>query len=475
MNTLGALAPSALFHGRYRIVNALRAGGMGAVYEVIDERTGGRRALKVIHPDLLHHSGAGEEYRARFAREATVTGSIESDHLVRVLDAGVDEATGLPFLTMELLRGQDLGALLRDRGTLPGVEVCTYLGQASLGLDKTHEAGIVHRDLKPENLFLTHRDDGSPCIKVLDFGIAKTTRAEVVAETTGVVGSPLYMAPEQLMLDEPIGPPVDVYALGQTAYTLLVGEPYWRPEYERASSPIAAALQLSSGISVPMTARARSRKNVELPAALDAWFERCVARRPTHRYASASEAVVALAEALGVTSTAPASVTPAIPISVSAAPSPPQTGVRSRAIPFRAAEPAIPSSRETGKRPRAGFRVEVDPKRALARVEVWGFWTVEDGRAYLEEFRQKTRPLWGKPWYVLAMSSEFPAQKPEVTAFVGQTMELARQNGFVRAANLVSSTLTKMQLSRMSAEQGLPEYSFFQDEAEAVRWLLGTG
>ena len=111
--------------------------------------------------------------------------------------------------------------------------------------------------------------------------------------------------------------------------------------------------------------------------------------------------------------------------------------------------------------------------RRIARVEVWGFWSVEQGRAYLEEFRQKTRPLWGKPWYVLADTSNFAAQKPEVGVFIEQTMELAKKHGFVRSANLVSSTLTKMQLARMSAEQNLPEYSFFKDEAEAIRWLVG--
>ena len=310
VGALGVLAPQAVFHGRYRVIAALRAGGMGAVYEVLDERTGAPRALKIVHPDLLHHSGASEEYRARFAHEATVTGMIESDHIVRVLDAGVDDATGMPFLTMELLRGLDLAALVEERGALSAAEVCTYLGQASIALDKTHAAGIVHRDLKPENLFLTQRDDGSPCVKILDFGIAKTTRVGSGVETTGIVGSPLYMAPEQLLLDQPLGPPVDVYALGQTAYTLLVGEPYWRPEFERASSPIAAALHLSAGIPEPFSTRARHRKNLDLPGSLDAWFAKCVARSPADRFASASSAVVSLAEALGLTSAAPAPARP---------------------------------------------------------------------------------------------------------------------------------------------------------------------
>ncbi len=142
---------------------------MGAVYEVVDEKTDSRRALKVMLPSVVREP----TLRARFALEARVIGNVESDHVVRVLDAGIDEGSGTPFLVMDLLRGDDLGSLLEKRGALSSGEVVVYLHQAALALDKTHAADVVHRDLKPENLFVTYRDDGSPCVKIIDFGIAR--------------------------------------------------------------------------------------------------------------------------------------------------------------------------------------------------------------------------------------------------------------------------------------------------------------
>src|SRR4051812_20849768 len=110
-------SPGALFHGRYRVIRCIKRGGMGAVLEVLDERTGSLRALKVMHPEVVDD----DDLRERFEREARVTGAAESDHVVRVSDAGVDEATDTPFLVMELLRGSDLGALLREVGRVaPG-------------------------------------------------------------------------------------------------------------------------------------------------------------------------------------------------------------------------------------------------------------------------------------------------------------------------------------------------------------------
>src|SRR4029077_21112745 len=134
-----------------------------------------------------------------FHLEGRVTGDIESDHLVRISDAGVDDATGMPFLVMDLLRGEDLGATLKQRGPIPPAEAVTFLSQVALALDKTHAAGIVHRDLKPENLFVTRRDDGPPCVKILDFGIAKViAQSQATQHTTEAIGTPLYMAPEQI-------------------------------------------------------------------------------------------------------------------------------------------------------------------------------------------------------------------------------------------------------------------------------------
>jgi serine/threonine protein kinase len=298
-----ALAPEALFHGRYRIVRAIKAGGMGAVYEVLDEVTNARRALKVMLAEMV----ADPELRARFALEARVTGDVESDHIVRVSDAGIDEATGTPFLVMDLLRGEDLRSLLAKRGSLPPAEVIAYLSQVALALDKTHAAGIVHRDLKPDNLFVTRRDDGSPCVKVLDFGIAKVVEHNQ-SVTTKAVGTPLYMSPEQIRAERRIGPSADVYALGHIAYALLTGAPYWNDE-KGESSTFLLMTQIVEGPKEPPTARAR-RRGVPLPAGFDAWFARAAALKPEGRFESAVDAVTALAELLG---TAPASAR-AVPV-----------------------------------------------------------------------------------------------------------------------------------------------------------------
>lgn len=207
-----ALSLGTIFHGRYQIIRAIKSGGMGAIYEVLDAPTNARRALKVMLPSVIESPAL----RARFALEARIPAEIESDHIVRISDAGVDEATGMPFLVMELLRGEELGALIKRGGPLPAADVVTYLYQAATALDKAHSASIIHRDIKPGNLFLTQRDDGSPCVKVLDFGIAKML-AKGAENTTQMVGTPLYMAPEQLGSTAASGPRIDIYALGHVA------------------------------------------------------------------------------------------------------------------------------------------------------------------------------------------------------------------------------------------------------------------
>src|SRR5688572_24684321 len=159
----------AVFQGRYQIVRCLKAGAMGAVYEVIHLDTRRRRALKVMLPNIIEDAGS----RARFKLEATVAADINSEHIVEVFDAGIDGQTGTPFIVMELLQGEDLADVLKRRGSLPPAEVIALLWQLAIVLDKTHAAGVVHRDLKPGNLFLTWRDDRTPRLKVLDFGIAK--------------------------------------------------------------------------------------------------------------------------------------------------------------------------------------------------------------------------------------------------------------------------------------------------------------
>ncbi len=288
-----ALSPGAAFHQRYRITRLIKAGGMGAVYEVVDETTNSRRALKVMLPNMIENA----DLRARFESEAKVTGTVESDHIVRVSDAGIESASDTPFLVMDLLRGEDLATKLKKGGTLPYPEVLFYLRQAALALDKTHAAGIVHRDIKPDNLFVTMRDDGTPCLKILDFGIAKVV-AESGTAATQAIGTPLYMAPEQILGKGGVGPATDIYALGMVAYTLLTGEPYWQEEARQ--NPLLVVQVIIAGTRESACARAKRRRGVELPSGFDRWFQDVSALNARKRFLHATEAVSALARALGV-------------------------------------------------------------------------------------------------------------------------------------------------------------------------------
>ncbi|EYF06883.1 serine/threonine-protein kinase [Chondromyces apiculatus] len=530
-----------LFNRRYRIRRCLKAGGMGAVYEVLDEVTSGRRALKIMLPSLM----SSPELRTRFERETRITGSLESDHIVRVYDAGMDEATATPFLVMELLQGEDLGALVRRRGALPPSEAVLHLHQAALALDKAHAAGIIHRDLKPENLFLTERDDGSPCLKVLDFGIAKVLD-DGTTLTQSMVGTPAYMAPEQIRAEKTVGPQADVYALAQVSYALLVGETYWREEAEAAGSSYLLAIAVLGGPLERPVARALRRRGRALPEAFDAWFLKATSGRVESRFQRASQAIAELGAALGIV--LPGRPRDSVPSSFATAATDPNpepvhyseeisaarlrtlpqerhrqarqnlptlahseapNGIARPETPAPLARPATPApvSRPShtptgalGRRPASSsvppgmsqrrFRITADLTNCIVRLKVWGFWDLAEGKAYVDEFLQKATLVAQEaasrspastlapgadptlPWYVLADISEFSAQKPEVNACVEKTMEFARQHRMRRAANLVSSALSKMQIGRLSMDMKLPEYSFFQVEADAVAWLL---
>jgi serine/threonine-protein kinase len=185
------------------------------------------------------------------------------------------------------------------RGELLPDALLLYLSQVAMALDKTHAAGIVHRDLKPDNLFVTRRDDGSPCLKILDFGLAKVVAQSGDNSTAHGVGTPLYMAPEQLRAGRgPLGPRADIHALGHIAYALLAGEPYWTPERMEKRTTYDLLAAILEGPKEPAVARARRRRGALIRPGFDAWFARATARDPEARFGTATEAVAALAEAL---------------------------------------------------------------------------------------------------------------------------------------------------------------------------------
>ena len=288
------LAVGYVIEGRWRVSKCLMAGGMGAVYEAAHVRTGRRAAVKVMRPDLLESA----EMRDRFRKETMLTASLESDHIVGVLDGGLDAASRSPFLVMELLRGNDLATEITEKDRLAVPDALAYLKQVAVGLDKAHEAGIVHRDLKPDNLFLTRRDRGAPCIKILDFGIAKVVAESMsAAKTTRALGTPVYMAPEQIRGEGTIGPSADIYALTHVAYALLVGHAYWQTEFDRLKNVYPLMLAIMGGLTEAPTARARVR-GVELPPSFDAWMRRGAALDPLHRPDGAPALIEELEDAL---------------------------------------------------------------------------------------------------------------------------------------------------------------------------------
>ena len=290
------LSTGAVFAERYRVERRLAAGGMGAVYEVVHIETNRRRALKVLHAKFMQ----SEALRQRFRQEARVAAEIDSEHIVDIFDAGIDTETEMPFLVMELLRGEDLRVRVRRDGPMPQDEVIRCLYETSLALEKTHKANIVHRDLKPDNLFLCEREHGPSRIKVLDFGIAKIVAdGDGITHATQSLGTPLYMAPEQFSMASSVTPATDIFALGLIAYTLLVGKPYWLAESKAAGSPIAFALNAVKGPQESPVERAEKR-GVQLPPAFDTWFFRATAIKPADRFPSAMTAISELAEVLGV-------------------------------------------------------------------------------------------------------------------------------------------------------------------------------
>jgi serine/threonine protein kinase len=284
-----------VFAGAFRVLRPLSEGGMGAVYVVEQIATGARRALKVMHPQLL----ADDRARERFVQEARVGARVKSDHVVHVLDAGLEPKNNVPWLVMELLEGESLGGRL-ERGRPTTSESIEVLVQICHALGAAHDVGIVHRDLKPENVFLaeTHREGVAFTAKVLDFGIAKWVE-EANARTTAAIGTPLWMAPEQTIPGSTIAPATDVWALGLVAFRMLCGVCYWKAASAESASAIALLREISFEPLPPASERARELMGTQPPEGFDAWFARCVERDVTKRFANAREARAAMESGWG--------------------------------------------------------------------------------------------------------------------------------------------------------------------------------
>lgn len=278
---------------------------MGAVYVVEQLSTSEARALKIMHPNLV----ADAQSRARFDREARVSGQIASQHAVKVIAAGVDEPTETPWICMELLEGEDLATRFERLGAMDRATTALLFRQVCHALELAHARGIVHRDLKPENIFLSKPlGPGTPfTVKVLDFGIAKIVDEARTMQPTAAIGTPLWMAPEQADPHAGITPATDVWALGLIAFQALTGRVFWASGNVEGASLSAVLTELITAPIPPASVRARELAEAcELPGGFDEFFARCVNRSPEARFRDAGAARDALLAALGGASQIPA-------------------------------------------------------------------------------------------------------------------------------------------------------------------------
>jgi len=278
--------PGSVVAGKYRVERLLGEGGMGWVVQAIHLQLDQRVALKFMHASSASES---PEAVARFLREARAAARIQSEHVARVSDVGTLE-TGAPYLVMEYLEGQDLDSLLRTRPYLPVEEALAYALQACEGLAEAHAAGIVHRDLKPANLFLARKSDDSVRVKLLDFGISKLTptagRTSDGARTgtQNLMGSPLYMAPEQMRSSKSVDRRADIWSMGVILYEMLSG----RSPFSGETLPEICARILADP---PPTLLAGTSA---IAPELEAVVFRCLEKEPERRF----QDVAALARAL---------------------------------------------------------------------------------------------------------------------------------------------------------------------------------
>jgi serine/threonine protein kinase len=284
-STHSIFAEGQLLAGKYRVERVLGQGGMGVVLAAQHIHLEERVAIKLMLAEAAFSSDAV----ARFVREARAAARLQSAHVAKVSDVGTLE-DGRPYMVMEYLDGADLSQVLTTSGPLPVQEAVDYLLQASEAIAEAHSLGIVHRDLKPANLFVTRRRDRTPHVKVLDFGISKVARASqsatdnAMTQTSAMMGSPLYMSPEQMTSVRDVDGRSDIWALGVILFELLTGSPPFMGE----TLPEVCGLVIQAP--APL---ARSRRP-DLPVELEAIIQRCLAKNPSARFQNVAELATAL-------------------------------------------------------------------------------------------------------------------------------------------------------------------------------------
>ncbi|HEY3821936.1 MAG TPA: serine/threonine-protein kinase [Polyangiaceae bacterium] len=302
--------------GKFRLDAVIGRGGMGSVWSATHIGLGHRLALKLIAREYVR----SPEALRRFDAEARAAARLQSRHVVQVFDNGTLD-DGTPFIAMELLSGENVSARIEHRGPVALADTVEIVAQCCKALGRAHAAGIVHRDIKPDNIFLAREpDEDADVAKILDFGVAKITQDDLqesqVTGTGALLGTPLYMSPEQIRGAREADQRADLYSLGLVVYTMLTGrvaitgETFGDILVKICTQPLPSLVA-----TVP-----------SLPYAMEAWFHKACAREPGDRYASAQELIDALRAAAGAR--VRASSLPALgnaPTIESAVPGPPRT------------------------------------------------------------------------------------------------------------------------------------------------------
>jgi serine/threonine-protein kinase len=271
--------------GKYRVERVLGVGGMGVVVAAHHMQLDEKVALKFLLPEALGHP----EAVARFAREARAAAKIKSEHVARVSDVGT-LPNGSPYMVMEYLEGGDLAGWIRQRGALPVEQAIEFVLQACVAVADAHALGIVHRDLKPANLFCIRRSDGQLTIKVLDFGISKMNDnnglggSGSVTRTSALMGSPLYMSPEQMRSSKDVDAQTDIWALGIILFELITGRPAFIAE---------SVTELAIKVASEPTPALHSLR-AEVHPGVEAIVSRCLEKDRRKRFANVAELAVAL-------------------------------------------------------------------------------------------------------------------------------------------------------------------------------------
>ncbi len=269
---VGNIQPGGRVAGRFVVERLLGAGGMGAVYLARDEQLGEGVALKVIAGAGLLDPAAAD----RFRREASAARRISHPNVVRIHDIG--EEHGMLFLSMEYITGESMAALLERHGTLALPQLRDTVAQVCAGLTAAHEAGVVHRDLKPGNILISGAN-----VKIIDFGLARLAHIEGMTATGMILGTPEYMAPEQIR-GQPVDPRTDIYALGAVIYHALTG----RPPYTGDSAIAVGFAHCNEPLVPPAQVRA------SVPASWSDLVVRAMSRDPSHRFATAQDLAAGL-------------------------------------------------------------------------------------------------------------------------------------------------------------------------------------